>query len=45
MARDISGINQQSSQVGEGSAMVQQSAQGLAELASQLEELVRKFKV
>ena len=45
ITRDIAGINQQSSQVGEGSAMVQQSAQGLAELASQLEELVRKFKV
>jgi methyl-accepting chemotaxis protein len=45
VTRDIAGINQQSSQVGEGSSMVQQNAQGLAGLASQLEELVRKFKV
>jgi len=43
--RDIAGINQQSNQVGDGSSQVQLSAQGLAELAVQLENLVNKFKV
>jgi methyl-accepting chemotaxis protein len=45
ITRDIAGINQQSSQVGDGSGQVQQSAQGLAELAVQLEKLVQQFKV
>ena len=45
ITRDIAGINQQSSQVGDGSGQVQQSAQGLAELATQLEQLVKQFKV
>ena len=45
ITRDIAGINQQSTQVGEGSSQVQLSAQGLADLAVQLENLVRKFKV
>ena len=45
ITRDIAGINQQSTQVGDGSGQVQQSAQGLAELAAQLEQLVKQFKV
>jgi len=45
ITRDIAGINQQSRQVGEGSGQVQASAQGLAELAAQLEQLVHRFKV
>ena len=45
ITRDIAGINQQSTQVGEGSSQVQLSAQGLADLAVQLENLVKKFKV
>ena len=45
ITRDIAGINQQSNQVGDGSGQVQLSAQGLAELAVQLENLVKKFKV
>jgi len=45
ITRDIAGINQQSTQVGEGSNHVQLSAQGLADLAVQLENLVKKFKV
>ena len=45
ITRDIAGINQQSSQVKEGSGQVQVSAQGLADLASQLETIVKKFKV
>ncbi|MBU1233148.1 MAG: methyl-accepting chemotaxis protein [Proteobacteria bacterium] len=45
ITRDIAGINQQSNEVGDGSGQVQQSAQGLAELAVQLEALVKKFKV
>ena len=45
ITRDIAGINQQSSQVGDSSSQVQLSAQGLAELAVQLETLVKKFKV
>jgi methyl-accepting chemotaxis protein len=45
ITRDIAGINQQSNQVGEGSSHVQLSAQGLADLAVQLENLVKKFKV
>lgn len=45
IAKDIAGINQQSSQVGDGSSQVQTSAQGLSELARQLETLVKQFKV
>ena len=45
ITRDIADINQQSTQVGDGSGQVQQSAQGLAELASQLDKLVKQFKV
>ncbi|MDD2467497.1 MAG: methyl-accepting chemotaxis protein [Desulfobulbus sp.] len=45
ITRDIAGINQQSNQVGDGSNQVQLSAQGLAELAGHLENLVNKFKV
>jgi len=45
ITRDISGINQQSNQVGDGSRQVQLSAQGLSDLAAQLENLVKKFKV
>jgi len=45
ITRDIAGINQQSNQVGEGSRQVQLSAHNLAELAVQLDNLVKKFKV
>jgi len=45
ITRDIAGINQQSSQVGDGSRQVQTSAQGLSELAAQLENLVKRFRV
>ena len=45
ITRDIADINQQSNQVGVGSGQVQQSAQGLAALAVQLEKLVQQFKV
>ena len=45
ITRDIAGINQQSAQVGEGSGQVQSSAHGLADLATELEKLVKKFKV
>lgn len=45
ITREIAGINQQSNQVGEGSRQVQLSAHDLAELAVQLDALVKKFKV
>lgn len=45
ITRDIAGINQQSAQVGEGSGQVQSSAHGLADLATELENLIKKFKV
>ncbi|MDR3630685.1 MAG: methyl-accepting chemotaxis protein [Desulfocapsaceae bacterium] len=45
ITRDISAINQQSKEVREGSSQVQGSAQGLSDLARQLESLVKKFKV
>jgi methyl-accepting chemotaxis protein len=45
IARDIDGINQQSSQVGAGSAQVQASAQKLSGLAEELRSLVARFKV
>ena len=45
ITRDLADINLQSSQVGANSGQVQQSAQGLAELAVELERLVNKFRV
>ncbi|MFH2122330.1 MAG: methyl-accepting chemotaxis protein [Pseudomonadota bacterium] len=45
ITRDIAGINQQSAQVGEGSGQVQLSAHSLADLATELETLINKFKV
>jgi methyl-accepting chemotaxis protein len=45
ITRDIAGINQQSTQVEDGSGQVQVSAQGLSDLAAQLETLVQRFKV
>jgi methyl-accepting chemotaxis protein len=45
ITRDIGSIHQQSTQVGDGSHHVQESAKNLAELAAQLEVLVLQFKV
>jgi methyl-accepting chemotaxis protein len=45
ITKDIASINLQASQVGEGSGQVQLSAQSLAKLAVQLEQLVMRFKV
>jgi len=45
ITRDVADINRQSNQVGEGSAQVQASAQNLSDLAAQLEQLVKQFKV
>ncbi len=45
ITRDIASINQQSTQVEEGSGHVQKSAQALSDLAAQLENLVKRFKV
>ena len=45
ISRDIAGINQQSSQVGDASGQVQESAQSLAALAVQLDKLRKQFKV
>lgn len=45
ITRDIASINQQSTQVEEGSGHVQKSAQALSELAAQLENLIKRFKV
>ncbi len=45
ITREIASITQQSNQVGEGSSHVQASAQSLAELAIQLENMVKKFRV
>ncbi|MGD9949401.1 MAG: methyl-accepting chemotaxis protein [Desulfobulbus sp.] len=45
ITRDVAEISHQSNQVGDGSNQVQASAQGLSELAVQLEQLVNKFKV
>ena len=45
ITEDIDGINKQSNHVGEGSAKVEQSAGELATLASQLENLMKRFKV
>lgn len=43
--RDISHINQQTIEVGDGSNQVQLNAQGLSVLANQLEVLMKQFKV
>lgn len=45
ITRDVTEISHQSTQVGDGSSQVQASAQSLAELADQLEKMVKKFKV
>ena len=45
ITRDITDIHQQSIQVGEGSNQVQLSAKGLSDLAEQLQNMVKKFKV
>ena len=45
VTRDIAQINQQSSQVGDGSNQVQQNAQSLSVLAEQLGGMVKGFKV
>ena len=45
ITHDIALINQQSSQVGDGSSHVQESARGLSELAVRLDMLVKQFKV
>ncbi|MGE4401179.1 MAG: methyl-accepting chemotaxis protein [Desulfobulbus sp.] len=45
ISRDIADINQQSTQVEQGSNQVQSSAQGLSELATQLHDLIKRFKV
>ncbi len=45
ITRNVSDISCQSNQVGDGSSQVQASAQNLSDLALQLEQMVRKFKV
>ena len=45
ITRDITLINQQSAEVGDGSNQVQLSAQGLSVLANQLDNLMKQFKV
>jgi methyl-accepting chemotaxis protein len=45
ITRDIENISQQSTRVGDSSGQVEHSAQELADLAAQLENLVKKFKV
>jgi methyl-accepting chemotaxis protein len=45
ISRDIAGINEQSTQVEQGSDQVQASAQGLSQLAVQLHDLIKRFKV
>ncbi|WP_240194788.1 methyl-accepting chemotaxis protein [Desulfobulbus rhabdoformis] len=45
ITKNVQEISHQSSQVGDGSAQVQASAQSLSDLASQLEIMVKKFKV
>ena len=45
ISRDITGINQQSGQVGDASGQVQDSAQSLAALAVQLDKLMKQFKI
>jgi len=45
ITRDITLINQQSAEVGDGSNQVQLSAHGLSVLANQLDNLMKQFKV
>jgi methyl-accepting chemotaxis protein len=45
ITKNIAEINQEANQVGEGSNQVQISAQGLSDLAAQLEKLMKQFKV
>jgi len=45
ITRDIASINQQSTLVKDGSGQVQESAHSLSELAGQLENLMKQFKV
>ncbi|MBF0412688.1 MAG: methyl-accepting chemotaxis protein [Desulfamplus sp.] len=45
MTRNISEINKEANQVGSGSSQVQSSAKGLSDLASELEKLMKQFKV
>lgn len=45
ITHDVAQISQQSNQVGDGSAQVQASAQSLSDLADQLEQLVKQFKI
>jgi methyl-accepting chemotaxis protein len=45
ISNDIAGINEQSTQVEQGSNQVQASAQELSQLAIQLHDLVKRFKV
>lgn len=45
ITRNIAEINQEANQVGDGSNQVQISAQGLSDLAAQLEKLMKQFKV
>lgn len=45
ITRDIASINQQSTLVKDGSGQVQESAHSLSELAGQLENLMKRFKV
>lgn len=45
ITHDVTGINQQSSEVGQGAEQVQTSAHKLSELAGQLRRLVEEFKV
>ncbi len=45
ISRDIAQMSHQSTQVGEGSTQVQHSAQGLSNLAKQLNAMIGQFKV
>ncbi|MDR3088851.1 MAG: methyl-accepting chemotaxis protein [Desulfobulbaceae bacterium] len=45
IAKNINEINHQSGQVGAGAGQVRESAQGLADLAKQLDALVKQFKI
>ena len=45
IAKNISEINQQSGQVGKGSKQVRQDAESLADLAKQLDTLVKQFNI
>ncbi len=45
ITKNIAEINQEATQVGASSSQVQASAQGLSDLAAQLQELMKKFKV